>query len=64
MQTDITSEASNEVNNQGELFYKVLLLVDRVGVGPLVLQLGVVFGALVGLAELFLLAHLFSSNVW
>ena len=63
MQTDTTSEASNEVYDQGELFYKVLLVVDRVGVGPLVLQLGVVFSALVGLAELLLLAHLFSSNV-
>ena len=63
MQTDNTSEASNEVDNLGELVYKVLLLVDRVGVGPLVLELNVVFSALVGLAELLLLAHLFSSNV-
>ena len=64
MQTDTTSETSNEVYNQCELVYKDLLVDDWVGVGALVLQLGEVFGALIGLAEqLLLLAHLFSSNV-
>ena len=46
MKTYTTSETSNEVDNLGELVYKVLLVFDRVGVGPLVPQQGVVFSAL------------------
>jgi len=39
MKTDVTSEASNEIYNLGELVYKDLLVDDRVGVGALVLLL-------------------------
>ena len=58
MKTYTTSETSNEVDNLGELVYKVLLVFDRVGVGPLVLQQGVVFSALLlGFVALLLSLH-------